>query len=234
MTAAERDRARQDLEAAVRSTPACIPIERLGEALRAPERDHLSTCTRCQVELALWEKFRESTPAPDDGAAVQWIVAEVRRRRSLEAPARQPWIWPSLLRPRAWLAAAATVVFAVSAGYLVWDREPGLRDPGSTVQEYRTAALHVISPTGDLREPPTALEWAPLSGAVTYEVAVLEVDRTVLWRAFSSVPRVALPPSLTAQFVPGKAVLWEVTARNESGAAIAATGTQRFKLTPRS
>ena len=167
---------------------------------------------------------------------MQWVAAEVRRRRRVSemdagtaAPPRgNAW---GMLRPRFFLAAAATGLLAASVGYVVWDREPRVRDLAATVQQYRTAQLHAIAPVGDIRAAPAVLEWVSSGEAETYEVVVLEVDRTILWRGSSVVPRAMLPASLIAQFAPGKRVLWEVRALNRSGAVIAASGTQQFRVT---
>jgi len=52
----------------------------------------------------------------------------------------------------------------------------------------------------------------------------------VLWRTSSTSTRVVLPRELVAQLVPGKTVLWNVTARSATGAAIASSDTQRFRV----
>ena len=69
------------LKRMLQATAECIPIERLGDTRTAVESEHLSRCARCQTEIALQQEFNESAPVSDEGAAVQWVVAEVRRRR---------------------------------------------------------------------------------------------------------------------------------------------------------
>jgi hypothetical protein len=41
---------------------------------------------------------------------------------------------------------------------------------------------------------------------------------------------VSLPATLVRQFVPGKTVLWDVTARDAAGTPLAASGVQRFHV----
>jgi hypothetical protein len=95
---------------------------------------------------------------------------------------------------------------------------------------YRTVQVKAIAPLGDVAAAPRVLEWAPFSGAVAYDVQMLEVDRALLWHGTASSPRIDLPSSLIAELAPGKTVLWEVTARNAAGAVVAESGTQRFRV----
>jgi hypothetical protein len=66
--------------------------------------------------------------------------------------------------------------------------------------------------------------------AVSYDVEILEVDGTLLWRATSSAPRIDLPPSVVRQLLPGKTLLWEIRARNVANNVIAESGKQRFRV----
>jgi uncharacterized membrane protein len=110
------------------------------------------------------------------------------------------------------------------------DGEPAVRQLQDAPQVYRTAQVQVVAPVGDIAATPSALEWVAFSGAAGYDVEVLEVDGTSLWRGTSSSLRIDLPSSVLAQLVPGKTVLWEVRARSASGATVANSGTQRFRV----
>ena len=219
------------LKRMLQATAECIPMERLGETRTAVESEHVSRCARCQTEIALLQELNESAPVADEGAAVQWVVAELRRRRQAPLPARvidgiRRWL-PNTSR----LATAAAALLAVVAiGYVMRDREPGVRELQNTPQVYRTMQLQVVAPSGDVAAPPRVLEWAPFSGAVSYDVEVLEVDGTRMWRGTSASSQIELPASVLAQLVPGKTVLWEVRARSASGATLANSGTQRFRV----
>ena len=234
MSTQQNQPAHDALKASVGSTPDCISLSRLDGPLTDTERDHLAHCARCQTELTLLEEFRASTPAAQNGAAVEWIAAEVqRRRRDMsvdDAAARGPGGFLGTLRWQP-LGIAAAAVLAVAVGFVAWDREPQLRDPPAATEGYRTEQLSVISPKGDVAIPPDELRWVTVPGAERYDIAILEVDRTALWQGTSSVPRVGLPVSLTARFVPGKTVTWEVTARDRSGQILAVSGAQRFRVT---
>lgn len=217
----------------LRETPDCVPIARIGEELTAAERDHVAHCARCEAEVALWEEFRDASPTPDEGAAVQWIAAEVTRRRAESpSPVRQSWLsrrWFGVLSPQAVMAAAAVLIVAVMVGQLV-DREPAVVLAPSGADVYRSTRIQPIAPTGDLPQAPTGLSWMAVAGADQYDVAILEVDRTVLWRGSTRDSRIDLAPNLIGRFVPGKTILWEVSARGRDGAVIAQSGTQRFRV----
>jgi hypothetical protein len=214
-------------------TSECLPIARLSEELTAPEREHLAHCARCEAEMSLWEKVRNAEAAPSEGLAVQWIEAELRRRLAgAPGPGRRRRWWEVIgLRPRT-LAAVATVVVAVGVGLVIQNREPAVDLRPGSEDAYRSAQVRVVGPVGDRAAAPTELQWVPVAGAARYDVAVEEVDHTILWRGSASGPRVELPAAVVAQCVPAKTILWHVTARNVGGAVLAQSGTQRFRVAP--
>jgi hypothetical protein len=219
------------LKRMLQATAECIPAERIGDTRTAAESEHVNRCARCQTEIALWQDFNDATPVPDEGAAVQWVVAELRRRRQAPPAARAPYgIWRWLPSTARLVTAGAALAGVVTIGYVMRDGEPAVRELQDTPQVYRTAQVQVVAPVGDIAATPSALEWVAFSGAAGYDVEVLEVDGTSLWRGTSSSPRIDLPSSVLAQLVPGKTVLWEVRARSASGATVANSGTQRFRV----
>lgn len=219
------------LKGTLNATPECLAFERLSEALTERERQHVERCSRCQTELQLWREFDRAEPSPDEGAAVQWIVAELaRRNRPMSARAttqRLGWLTPVARR---WAAAVGSVVVVATVGYLTWDREPAIRNRARADETYRTGQLRVVGSVGDLLTPPEAFEWVAPGDAVSYDVEILEVDGTLLWRATSSAPRIDLPPSVVRQLLPGKTLLWEIRARNVANNVIAESGKQRFRV----
>jgi hypothetical protein len=210
-----------------------VPLDRFGTELTAAEREHLAHCVRCQTEQALSRRFLDSAPAADEGAAVPWVMAEIRRRVDAPAAAAAPtrrWLaWITAVPIRTVLAASATVGVAVAIGYVAQNRGPSLPAPVSG-DIYRSASVQVTGPIGDLRDAPRELRWLPVPDAARYDVAIREVDLTTLWQASTRDPRVDVPANVIAQFVPGKPILWEVTARRSDGAAVAQSGTQRFRV----
>ena len=207
----------------------CIPVDRFGSALTEAEQTHVDTCARCEAELTLWKAFTDSQPAADEGAAVQWIVSELQRRSAPRRPPVPAAAWLSGLRLRSAIGLAAAAMLSI-VGYLALDREPRLVAPAPGEAIYRSAGVEVVSPLGDVARAPDELAWQAVDGAVRYDVQVLEVDRTIVWRTASLSSRVPLPGSVIQLIVPGKTILWEVTAIDASGVAIASSGSQRFRV----
>lgn len=234
MTGGDPGRSRaEQLARQLQPTPDCVPIERFGETLTERERGHLAACTRCQAELALWRAITNDAVAPGGDTDVQWVTSEVRGRHQASpvrrgaTPTSASWFARSRT---ATLIAAAASLLVLAAGYLAWNPEPTLREPGGSELVYRTVRVEVLAPTGDLRTAPRELTWVAIPGAVSYDVRVFEVDGTTLWRASSSAPRIDLPDAVVAQFAAGRTIVWDVTARDRAGALIAASGTQRFRV----
>lgn len=211
-------------------TVECLAIERLGEPLTEPEQSHLRTCPRCEAEFLLWQSFHDSRPVADEGAAVQWVVSEVRRRRTAAPAPAAPWRgWLTAIGWRP-LAGLAVLVLVVGTGVLIRDPEPRIVSPAPGEQTYRTNTVTVVAPTGDLPRPPTVLSWMAVEGASRYDVQVLEVDRVQLWSASASTTRLELPRAVLERVVPGKTLLWTVTAIDGSGRPIAESGLQSFRV----
>ena len=223
-----RDANREPLARTLQAEPDCLPLERLGGTLSSADRTHLDGCPRCQTELALLEAA-DSPESPEERADVRWVTEQLRSgqraNRQAPSPARRPWLSVPRLLP-----IAATLAFALLIGYSVWDPEPKPGPVGRGQQVYRAGGLEGLTPSGDLAEAPGTLRWSPYPGAVRYEVSISEVDGTSLWRTTSEIPRVELPSSLKARFLPGKTILWQVTAKDASGAVLADSGTQQFRV----
>ncbi len=241
-------RERRLLKKALSRSRDCATIEELGglsdgslsAVTVARVAGHLASCPRCKTELALMEKFESATPAPAEEGTVRWISARLERRFSSDEAARatshDPWWRRWITAPalnRAGLAvAAAMLVLAVGAGF--WGRRaPGLISPSGGEAVFRSGALTGLSPIGDVGQVPAELRWEPLPAAASYAVRVMEVDRVELWSAATRDPRIALPPAVRARLVPGKPLLWEVTAKDAAGATLASSGPQRLRLQPR-
>ena len=117
-------------------------------------------------------------------------------------------------------------------GYLFDNRQPSIDVPAGREVAYRSSGITVIAPSGDLAVAPAQLEWTAVPEAMSYDVQVLEVDRANLWRTSTREPRVDVPAAVSAQFVPGKTILWEVTARRDA-TVLAESGTQKFRVAVR-
>lgn len=226
---------RQDSERAVwksalAPTAECIPLEQLGSALSEMQRTHLASCPRCQAELALWEEFDTSAPVEAEGAAVTWIARELERR-SVAPPAAAPW-WKAWARTPAWRLSGALAALVVLAGVTAFlSRNRGVLEPGgSTAPVYRSQAVVVSTPLGDLDAAPAEFRWQAVPGAVTYIIEVLEVDRHSLWKADTHETHAAVPAQVRRLILPGKTLVWEVTAKDGAGASLGTSGAQKFRL----
>jgi len=89
----------------------CIPLQRLDRPLTRSDRQHVDGCARCQTERALWRQFSRPAPASDEGAVVDGVVVELRRRFAAAAGATAPG--PFLPWLGSWSFAAAAVMFAI-------------------------------------------------------------------------------------------------------------------------
>ena len=222
--------ARKGWQDALSATPECIDMMRFAEELEPASAAHLETCPRCQAELALYREFEREDASAENAAAGQWIAGELRRR--FDHPAR---VLPFRSRAtRALVAAAAAVLIVAGAGYWLEMREPSIDGAlGEGPAVYRNASIEVISPAGDLPAAPNELRWTAVPLASEYRVKILEVDATPVWSAVTSSTRVSLPPTVIAQFAPGKSLSWEVKAfRGDEVLASSETQVVRVSVAP--
>lgn len=214
----------------------CLAIERLSETLMPAEERHLASCAHCQAEQALLREFETSETRADEAAHVEAIIAQLHRR-NVAAPSNviRPRFGRGLatVPSRTMAAVAAVLLLVVAAAWFVEQREPGV-DVISTGTAYRSAGLEVVAPAGDVAGAPVELRWKPARGANTYAVDVREVDGTLIWNGTTPSASVSLPRAVVAQFVPGKSILWKVTAVRNDGSAVADSGTQKFRVTVKS
>ena len=94
----------------------------------------------------------------------------------------------------------------------------------------RSLAVRVRGPVGDESELPQRFEWLAVDGAVRYRVRLMEVDRREVWSTSSSALGVDVPAPVRASIAPGRTLLWDVTAYDAAGTAIAESGTQSFRV----
>jgi hypothetical protein len=219
---------RNALTRALQAGPDCLPLDRLADRLSAADQAHLDGCPRCQAEEALLRAV-DAPESPDERNNVRWIASRLSRSRpGATRPAavvRAPWLSVSRLLPL-----AATLAFAAALGYAVWDPEPGVRQGDNAQQVYRTTRVEGMKPSGDIDAAPGTFSWVAFPDAALYDVEVSEVDGTSLWRGSTTTARIDLPPWLQSRCIPGKTILWQVTAKSASGAALAGSGPQKFRV----
>jgi len=230
---------RDQWKEALRPLADCVAIERFGEILEPEELGHIASCARCHAEMELWQRFNDEAVVSEEEEAVRWIVDEVARRASgnevkpIESrrfATRSATRFATRFATRqGLLAAAAMLLVALGVGYVIDNREPSIDVPAGPGLAYRSTAVQVIAPMGDVAVAPTQLEWTAFPGATDYDVQIVEVDGTNLWRASTREPRIELPPEIRAQLAPSKTVLWEVKARRDA-TVLAESGTQKFRV----
>lgn len=241
---------RSDLKAVLAATPDCLSPEVLGNLAEtaAQTHPHVAQCPRCQAEWAMLKSFESAAPLPDEGAAVAWISAQLDRRldqiKGVSPDSRtasnhsgswlERWLGRGTLR---WLAPVATAaIMAVAA--LLWLRphkEPDLlASAGNGTAVYRSQEVEVVAPAGELAQAPKLLQWKQFQGAAEYKVALMEVDHSALWTSQTADISVTIPSSTRAKMLPGKPVLWQVTAFDRQGQVLATSQVQRFSVARKS
>jgi len=229
--------AREQWHEALTPGPDCLPIERLDAALSAVEQAHVAGCARCQTELELFRAFEADAPVAGEGLAVPWIAAETRRRLApapvarpvRTAPAAQPastaWRLPS------WALMAASLAVIVGGASLLMRPSAPVAAP-DTAPVYRGAQIGLTVAAGDLDAAPAEVVWNAVDGAVNYELRLLEIDGTELWRVATSSPTVSVPADARAAFLPGRTLVWRVEARDAGGRTIVSSGDVRARVRP--
>ena len=240
---------RHELNAALGVTPDCPSIEQLGRfaedgldaSQRANVESHIGRCGHCQSELALLRQFTEVSLQPEEERPVAWIAAQLHNRAqeiyepSSEArPARVSW-WKRLFATpvlsRAALALGCLLIIVSGSIYLRRGSAPALNttlDSGPEV--LRSNTVELLSPKGTLTAPPELLQWQAMPGAERYQVRILEVDRTELWKSETSAVTIKIPDQVRALVKPGKTLLWHVTALDTSGKQLASSNFESFRV----
>lgn len=240
------------LKATLAVTPECLKPEQLEALLDGRQSNpHLTSCPRCQAELALLKAFESGSPLPDEGAAVAWISSHLDRQLdAIKNPGRartsragvqsfepqRPWL-ARILGAGSWrwaVPAAGLAVAAIMVALLVErGKEPELQaHVGNSQIVYRSQQVQIVGPVGDVQQIPQNLQWQALDQAKAYKVEVMEVDKTVLWSTDTNATSVEIPASLRARMLPGKPILWQVTALDATGRVLGTSQVERF-ATPR-
>jgi hypothetical protein len=239
----------ESLKAALSPAVGCLSIERLGRyadgALTPDEQAataaHLADCLSCQAELGLLRAVTSTAVRAGEEEVVRDGMARLAQRDAASAavpraaaPLRRRWL---AFGTRSLVAVAAVVVLGVALGtvyVLRTPQAPRLPTDVTTGDEItRSLAVAVRTPVGDQIESPGRFEWLAVERAVRYRVRLLEVDRREVWSTFATALAVDLPPDVRMMIVPGRTMLWDVTAYDAAGMVIAESGTQSFRVLPR-
>jgi hypothetical protein len=225
---------------AASATAECLPLEVLERMTENASADptaaaHLAECAHCQTELAMLKNFEQSTPSADEGAAVAWIAAQLERRQS--APVAQQKIarvpfWRTMFRVP-YLAGAAALAAVLIFGISLYHGNsdgPGKINPGLGNGQFRSGAIHLLSPIADQSNAPAEFRWEAVQGAESYTVELKDVAGITLASANSTQNALPVTPEMRANMISGKPLKWLVTAKDANGKEIANSSTEQFKV----
>ena len=215
------------LREALQPTPECLSLEELGgmDAVAIAAHPHVASCPRCRTELELMQVFSDGDNRLEVSSVANGISQRLRARRQ---PAASWWRRPGMQR----LAMAASVAAVlVSSAVLLQRRAPELpAGLGGEEAVYRSGTVLLSGPAGDVDSVPALLNWNPISGAARYSVRLLEVDQTEIWKGASETTAIELPAAIRQKVLPGKTLLWQVTALDGRGTSIASSPMERFRV----
>ena len=103
----------------------------------------------------------------------------------------------------------------------------------SAAHELRSQSVDLVAPLNDIRELPGQFSWHPVTGAAGYRLRLMEVDRRELWSSVVAGTAVAVPVEVQGRIRAGTVVLWEVSARDASGAEVANSGFRQLRVASR-
>jgi hypothetical protein len=225
---------------AATATKDCLPLETLERMVDNTSRDakaaaHLAGCAHCQTELAMLKNFELSTPSADEGAAVAWIAAQLERQQN--APAAQQKVvavpfWRTMFRIP-YLAGAAALAAVLIFGISLYHGNsdgPGKINPGLGSGQFRSGAVHLVSPIADQKSAPTEFHWDAVQGASSYTVELKDVAGITLATAKSSQNVLPVTPEMRASMISDKPLKWKVTALDAAGNEIANSSAEQFKV----
>ena len=181
------------------------------------------------------KNFEQSTPSADEGAAVAWIAAQLERQQNApvaqQKVARVPF-WRTMFRVP-YMAGAAALAAVLIVGISLYHGNsdgPGKINPGLGNGQFRSGAIHLVSPIADQSSAPAEFRWDAVQGASSYTVQLKDVAGITLASAKSSQNVLPVTPEMKANMISGKPLKWTVTAIDAAGKEIANSSTEQFKV----
>jgi hypothetical protein len=208
------------------SRPDCLSLEQLSSLMegRVEHQAHVDSCVFCQAELKMMMEFESGVVEASERKDVAAIVAGLRPKPAV----RESWFSMPML-PRL-VGAFAAVLLVAAIGMQMQSMRPVDGVDGSAV--VRSGGEIRIAPQGDLATVPVEWKWAPVDGAVRYEVKVTEVDGTLLTRVEVTTPSVPLPGEVRAAMLPKRTILLSVRAFDAGGRVVAEATEVKVRLEP--
>jgi hypothetical protein len=219
---------------AISDRPDCISLDELQQCLEGTGSGesvrHVAECPHCQASLAMLRRF-ESRPEDQEASDVAWIVSRLRHGKNTPAAAAPPSRRRLLSFP--YLMGGLAAVLAIGLGISILVNRAGqpaaIVDP-SGPETMRSAAVHLIIPSGTVSQAPANFQWEAFPGTAVYSVQLMEIDGSLLWSGSSSENSLPVPAVLNATLRPGKPLLWKVAALDSSGKTIATSNQERFMI----
>jgi hypothetical protein len=157
--------------------------------------------------------------------------------RRQNAPAAQQKVvripfWRTMFRVP-YMAGAAALAAVLIFGFSLYHGNsdgPGKINPGLGNGQFRSGAVHLVSPITDQNSAPTEFRWDAVQGASSYTVELKDVAGITLATAKSSQNVLTVTPEMKANMISGKPLKWKVTALDATGKAIANSSTEQFKV----
>jgi len=230
-------------QSAVSSTEDCLPLEVLERMTESSSADpkaaaHLESCPHCQNELSMLKSFEASVPSAGEGAAVAWIATQLERKQNTQVVkpvVARVSFWRTMFRVPYLAGAAAMVVvlaLGVSLHHSSSDRD-GISKIGSgdhNSSGFRTGAIHLKSPVGNLDQAPAEFRWEALPGASSYSIELRDAIGTVLASKTTRQTVIVVTPEMKANMSSGKPLKWKITALDAAGNEIANSTGGDFKI----
>jgi hypothetical protein len=193
-------------------------LNRMGGTEREEFEEHYFNCASC------FQKLRER----------DILIRMVKARGpalvsagEAERPRRVLWA----LSPRT-LAAAAIGLVLMAVALILLPRFQGtapefvLTGDGTV----RGGTIVLVSPRGDLAEPPASLEWRPAGTDLEFRVYLFQSD--VVWTEVTRTNSIALPEDIRRRLADGEEYSWQVKAFSAQGGLTALSDRIRFRVKP--
>ena len=238
-----RPEERELLRGALGRTADCPSVEDLEQVLTgqiSPSTAvarHVHSCSHCRTEMELLRAFSAVQDPPSE--EVKQVVSRLQANSKKVFPkvlaGETPSWWERAFSIRhlvqASLAMAAVLLITAVVLKLNTAKSPSLEAANQTTHEvFRSGSFDLVEPVGDVRESPKQIRWDKVDGATSYQVRVLEVDRSELWKAETQDTQIDVPQAIRDRIVPAKSLFCEIDAFNSSGTKMSGTGLIRFRL----
>ncbi len=212
----------------------CLTPEQLEQYIEGKlpgQAEHVEHCTVCAHEAASLREFLMAEARPEEAKDLAWMEAQLAAPKAEAQPKhREPWFLNWFASPAPRWAFGLAAVLVVIAGSLQLRKMASVQVGGGEAAVYRSTGVKTLAPAGDLEKAPAEFTWQAQTGAASYEVRVLEVDRTVAWSARTSDTKLTADAAVAGLMKPGKTLYWQVAALDAKGGTLAESAPERIRV----